>query len=49
MNQIPSAFWSISATGMLQQLGAAREGLGGKEARQRLARDGLNLPGADPD
>ncbi len=43
MNQPPSAFWSISANGMLQQLGAAREGLGGGEAKQRLARYGSNL------
>src|SRR5258708_39186789 len=43
MNQPPSAFWSVSANGMLQQLGAAREGLGGEEAKQRLARYGSNL------
>jgi P-type Mg2+ transporter len=43
MNQPASAFWCVPATGMLQQLGAAREGLGGEEARQRLARYGSNL------
>jgi Mg2+-importing ATPase len=43
MNQLPSAFWSVSATEMLQQLGTAREGLSGEEARQRLARYGSNL------
>jgi Mg2+-importing ATPase len=43
MNQPPSAFWSVSANGMLQQLGAAREGLDGEEAKQRLARYGFNL------
>src|SRR5258708_31426437 len=43
VNQGPSAFWSVSANGMLQQLGAAREGLDGEEAKQRLARYGSNL------
>ena len=43
MNQPPSAFWSVPANGMLQQLGAAREGLDGEEAKQRLARYGSNL------
>ncbi len=43
MNQPASAFWCVPATGMLQQLGATREGLGGEEARQRLARYGSNL------
>jgi P-type Mg2+ transporter len=43
MNQLPSAYWSVSATGMLQQLGATREGLVGEEARQRLTRYGSNL------
>jgi len=43
MNQLPSAFWSVSANETLQQLGAAREGLSGEEARQRLARYGSNL------
>jgi P-type Mg2+ transporter len=43
MNQPPSAFWSISAAEMLQQLGATGEGLAGEEARQRLARYGSNL------
>src|SRR5450759_3755798 len=43
MNQPPSAFWSISAAEMLQQLGATGEGLVGEDARQRLARYGSNL------
>ena len=40
MNQLPAAFWSISAAEMLQQLEAAKEGLTGDEARRRLARYG---------
>ena len=43
MNQLPPAFWSISATEMLQKLETAKEGLTGDEARQRLARYGANL------
>ena len=43
MNQLPSAFWSISATEILQHLGTAKEGLSSEEARQRLARYGSNL------
>jgi hypothetical protein len=43
MNQPPLAFWSLSATDMLQQLHATQEGLIGAEARQRLARYGSNL------
>jgi len=42
MNQHPLAFWSLSATEMLQQLQTAKEGLTGDEARQRLARYGSN-------
>ncbi len=42
MNQHSLAFWSLSATELLQQLQAAKEGLTGKEARQRLARYGAN-------
>src|SRR5450631_2260720 len=42
MNE-PVAFWSVPASGMLEQLGATREGLRGEEARQRLARNGPNL------
>jgi hypothetical protein len=30
MNQLPPAFWSISATEMLQKLETAKEGLDGK-------------------
>src|SRR5450432_4829925 len=43
MNQLPAAFWSVSANGMLQQLGTAGAGLSGEEARQRLVRYGSNL------
>ena len=43
MNQLPSAFWSISATEMLQRLETAKEGLSSEEARQRLTRYGSNL------
>jgi len=42
MNQLPSAFWSLSAAEMLQQLQTAKEGLTGDEARKRLARYGSN-------
>ena len=43
MNQLPRAFWSISATEMLQKLETTNEGLTGDEARQRLTRYGANL------
>ena len=43
MNQLPPAFWSLSATEMLQHLQTAKEGLTSEEARQRLARYGSNL------
>jgi P-type Mg2+ transporter len=43
MNQLPSAFWCVSATEMFQRLGAAKQGLSGEEARRRLARYGSNL------
>jgi P-type Mg2+ transporter len=43
MNQHPLAFWSLSATEMLQQLQTAKEGLTAEEARQRFARYGSNL------
>jgi hypothetical protein len=43
MKQLPPAFWSISATEMLQHLETVKEGLTGAEARQRLARYGSNL------
>ena len=43
MNQLPSAFWSISATEIFQHLGTAKEGLSSEEARQRLAHYGSNL------
>jgi Mg2+-importing ATPase len=42
MNQLPPAFWSLSAAEMLQQLQTAKEGLTDKEARQRLVRYGSN-------
>jgi Mg2+-importing ATPase len=43
MSQLPSAFWCVSASEMLQRLGTAKEGLSSEEARQRLARYGSNL------
>ncbi len=43
MNQPRPAFWSISATEMLQHLETVKEGLTGAEARRRLARYGSNL------
>jgi P-type Mg2+ transporter len=43
MNQPASAFWCVSATEMLQQLGTTREGLSDEEARRRLIRYGANL------
>lgn len=43
MNQVPSAFWAVSATEMLQHLETAKEGLRSAEASQRLARYGSNL------
>ena len=36
MNQLPPAFWSLSATEMLERLQTAKEGLTGGEAGQRL-------------
>src|SRR5436309_7031354 len=43
MNQLPLAFWSISATQILQHLQTATEGLSSDEAGQRRARYGSNL------
>jgi Mg2+-importing ATPase len=43
MNQLPSAFWSVSVSEMLQQLETAKGGLTDDEASQRLARYGANL------
>ena len=43
MNQPPSAFWSVPATELLQQLGPSTTGLSSDEARQRLTRYGSNL------
>jgi len=43
MKQLPAAFWSVSATEILQDLETVKEGLTGAEARQRLARYGSNL------
>lgn len=43
MNKHPLAFWGLSTTEMLQQLQAAKEGLTGAEAVERLARYGSNL------
>ena len=43
MNQLPLAFWGISATEMFQNLETAKEGLSSEEAEQRLTRYGSNL------
>ncbi|MGB8357002.1 MAG: magnesium-translocating P-type ATPase [Bacteroidales bacterium] len=43
MNQLPSDFWSISVTDMLQKLNAKKEGLTSDEAQARLATYGSNL------
>ncbi len=43
MNQLPSSFWSISASDMLQHLETESEGLTSAKARERLARYGSNL------
>ena len=43
MKQLPSAFWCVSATEMLQHLETTKAGLSREEARQRLARYGSNL------
>ncbi len=47
MEQLPAAFWSVSATDMLRNLETAKEGLTGAEAKQRLARYGLESPEAE--
>jgi P-type Mg2+ transporter len=43
MNQIPPAYWSVSANEMLQKLETAKDGLSGNEALRRLTRYGANL------
>ena len=43
MNQLPPAFWSISAADMLKNLESVKEGLTGNEAKKRLALYGANL------
>jgi len=43
MNQLPPAFWSISAADMLKNLESVKEGLTGNEAKKRLALYGVNL------
>ncbi len=43
MNQLPPAFWSISAAEMLRLLETSKEGLTAANAGQRLARYGSNL------
>jgi Mg2+-importing ATPase len=43
MIDLPTSFWSVSATEMIQRLATAKEGLTGDEARQRLARYGPNI------
>jgi len=42
MNERSPVFWSLSIDELLRQLQAAKEGLTGEEARQRLARYGAN-------
>jgi Mg2+-importing ATPase len=43
MNQLPQAFWCVSATEILQRLETAKEGLSSEEAKHRLAHYGSNL------
>jgi P-type Mg2+ transporter len=43
MNQLPSAFWSVSVTEMLQKLESTKDGLTGEESRRRLASYGANI------
>jgi Mg2+-importing ATPase len=43
MNESPSAFWSVPATGMLGHFGVTAEGLGTAEAQRRLVQYGINL------
>ena len=43
MDQLPPAFWSISAPEMLQKLQTTKTGLSSDEAGQRLARYGPNI------
>jgi P-type Mg2+ transporter len=42
MNQVPSAFWSISSTDMLKSLESEAKGLTGNEANRRLGIYGAN-------
>jgi Mg2+-importing ATPase len=51
MNQFPPAFWSISVSGMLQNLESKKEGLTSDEAQKRLELYGSNLlkPKKHPD
>ena len=43
MGQLPSTFWNLSATELLQKLETTKQGLTSAEAQQRLARFGANL------
>jgi Mg2+-importing ATPase len=43
MNQIPPAFWSLSASDLLRLLESVKEGLTGSEAKKRLDLYGANL------
>src|ERR1035437_10308158 len=43
MNQLPPAFWSISAADLLKLLESVKEGLTGNEAKKRLTLYGANL------
>jgi P-type Mg2+ transporter len=43
MNQLPPAFWNVSAADLLKTLESVKEGLTGTEAQKRLAIFGANL------
>jgi Mg2+-importing ATPase len=43
MNQLPPAFWSLSASDLLKLLESVKEGLTGSEAKKRLDLYGANL------
>src|SRR5665647_477309 len=43
MNQLPPAFWNISAADLLKTLESVKEGLTGTEAQKRLAIFGANI------
>ena len=43
MNQLPAAFWTLSASEISQRLGTTGKGLSSEDAGQRLAQYGANL------